>query len=427
MLARQLGAVLTREPGGTAIGGRIRQLLLDRGDRRAWPPAARRCSWRPIGPSTWRTSCGPALDAGRHVVADRYLYSSVAYQGFGRGLPPEEVRRLSLWAADGLEPDLVLLLDGPCRLRWRRLTGSRTRTTASGPGWRPAIGPRPRPTRPAGLGSTAQATWRRRADEVTRIVAARPGLGVPTRRQPPARTADGCDPDGSLVGVDDSSTSVVGQPEAARPAACVVRPPGARLPASSAPRARASAERPGPSPRELLAAGRRVRTPNGTAAWRWPRPIPTSRSSSGRVRRSSRDQVRRVVEQAVRSPVEGDRKVLLLTEFHLVLDAAPILLKSVEEPPPSTFFLILADEVPPELVTIASRCVVVPFHPLAAELVVAQLVAEGVAPDAAAAGRRRGRRRPGAGPDPHRRPRSGGARRARGAPCRSASTVGVAR
>ena len=98
----------------------------------------------------------------------------------------------------------------------------------------------------------------------------------------------------------------------------------------------------------------------------------------------SRDQVRWVVEQAVRSPVEGDRKILLLTEFHLVLDAAPILLKSVEEPPPSTIFLILADEVPPELVTIASRCVVVPFHPLAAELVVEQLVAEGVAPDAAA-------------------------------------------
>ena len=95
----------------------------------------------------------------------------------------------------------------------------------------------------------------------------------------------------------------------------------------------------------------------------------------------SRDQIRRVVEQTVRSPVEGDRKVLVLTEFHLVLDAAPILLKSVEEPPPSTFFLILAEEVPPELVTIASRCVVVPFHPLAAKVVVAQLVAEGVAPD----------------------------------------------
>lgn len=93
----------------------------------------------------------------------------------------------------------------------------------------------------------------------------------------------------------------------------------------------------------------------------------------------SRDQIRRVVEQAVRSPVEGDRKVLVLTEFHLVLDAAPILLKSVEEPPPSTVFLVLADEVPPELVTIASRCVVVPFHPLAVDLVVEQLVAEGVA------------------------------------------------
>ena len=51
---------------------------------------------------------------------------------------------------------------------------------------------------------------------------------------------------------------------------------------------------------------------------------------TGKPLRISRDQVRHVVEQAVRSPVEGDRKVLLLTEFHLVVDAAPILLKSVE-------------------------------------------------------------------------------------------------
>lgn len=98
----------------------------------------------------------------------------------------------------------------------------------------------------------------------------------------------------------------------------------------------------------------------------------------------SRDQARAIVARAARSPVEAPVKVLLLTEFHLVLDAAPILLKTIEEPPPTTVFLVLADEVPPELVTIASRCVVVRFAPLSAPVVAAALEAEGVAPDDAA-------------------------------------------
>ena len=98
----------------------------------------------------------------------------------------------------------------------------------------------------------------------------------------------------------------------------------------------------------------------------------------------SRDQARRIVERASRSPVEGSRKVLLLDEFHLVLDAAPIVLKTIEEPPPSTVFLVLADELPPELVTIASRCVQVQFVPLDAATVAGILVEEGVdAPRAA--------------------------------------------
>ena len=92
----------------------------------------------------------------------------------------------------------------------------------------------------------------------------------------------------------------------------------------------------------------------------------------------SRDQARRIVERASRTPVEGPRKVLLLDEFHLVLDAAPILLKTIEEPPASTVFIVVADELPPELVTIASRCVVVRFVPLDPGTVADILIAEGV-------------------------------------------------
>jgi DNA polymerase III subunit delta' len=92
------------------------------------------------------------------------------------------------------------------------------------------------------------------------------------------------------------------------------------------------------------------------------------------------DQAREMVRLALRTPNEGHRKVLVLTDFHLVREAAPTLLKVIEEPPASTVFVILADHVPPELVTIASRCVRVEFQPLARRQLVDALVAEGVDP-----------------------------------------------
>ncbi|MDP1793868.1 MAG: hypothetical protein Q8K63_06985 [Acidimicrobiales bacterium] len=92
---------------------------------------------------------------------------------------------------------------------------------------------------------------------------------------------------------------------------------------------------------------------------------------------------REVTRLAMRSPMEGARKVLVLTDFHAVEEAAPALLKTIEEPSASTVFCILADQVTPELVTIASRCVVVDFPPVSAELIANTLVAEGI--DAATA------------------------------------------
>src|SRR4051812_14209034 len=100
--------------------------------------------------------------------------------------------------------------------------------------------------------------------------------------------------------------------------------------------------------------------------------------------RISIDDARDIIRLATRSPVEGDRKVLILDEFHLAADIAPALLKTIEEPPASTVFVILAEVVPPELVTIASRCVLVEFGPLAPERVAAALVAEGVDGEVAA-------------------------------------------
>ena len=73
------------------------------------------------------------------------------------------------------------------------------------------------------------------------------------------------------------------------------------------------------------------------------------------------DQAREIVRLAARSPVEGDRKVLVLTDFHLVDKAGPALLKTLEEPSASTTLLLTAERITPELVTIASRCVKIEF------------------------------------------------------------------
>lgn len=90
-----------------------------------------------------------------------------------------------------------------------------------------------------------------------------------------------------------------------------------------------------------------------------------------------------IVTAASRSPVEGRRKVLVLDEFHKVQQAGPALLKTIEEPPPSTVFVILAEEVPKDLVAIASRAVRIELGPVPQDAVAERLVHEGVDRDTA--------------------------------------------
>lgn len=109
LLAERLGAVLTREPGGTPLGERIRGLLLDA----ASPPVGDRAEVMLMLAARAQHVAEviePALAAGRDVVCDRFSGSTVAYQGYGRGLDPSELHRLSSWAAAGVEPDVILLL-----------------------------------------------------------------------------------------------------------------------------------------------------------------------------------------------------------------------------------------------------------------------------------------------------------------------------
>jgi dTMP kinase len=131
-LADALGAVLTREPGGTEIGARLRELLLDPGtaelDLRAEALLMAADRAQHVGEVVV-----PALESGRHVVSDRSAYSSIAYQGFGRGLPVDEVRGLSDWAMRGRWPDLVVLLEVPSAVASGRLGAKLDRIEQLGP------------------------------------------------------------------------------------------------------------------------------------------------------------------------------------------------------------------------------------------------------------------------------------------------------
>ncbi|MDU0347468.1 dTMP kinase [Actinomyces sp. MRS3W] len=116
----------TREPGGTELGAQIRALLLHGGEV---SPRAEALLYAADRAHHVTTVVRPALAAGAIVISDRYLDSSVAYQGAARELGPQEVRELSLWATGGLLPDLTILLDADADLARSRAgaRGSRDR------------------------------------------------------------------------------------------------------------------------------------------------------------------------------------------------------------------------------------------------------------------------------------------------------------
>nr|WP_237462350.1 dTMP kinase [Leucobacter chromiireducens] len=113
-VARGREVVRTREPGGTPLGAEIRRLLLHGGDEiGAVDPRAEALLYAADRAQHVATVVRPALERGAVVVQDRYIDSSLAYQGAGRVLDGGEVRQLSEWAVDGLWPQLTVLLDLP--------------------------------------------------------------------------------------------------------------------------------------------------------------------------------------------------------------------------------------------------------------------------------------------------------------------------
>ena len=113
--------VALREPGGTPLGDYLREWL--KSEDHPMTAQAELLLFAAARAELVRTVIRPALDAGTHVVLDRYADSTTVYQGYGRRLPMAQVRAANRLATDGLVPDLTFLLEGPLRETIRRALG----------------------------------------------------------------------------------------------------------------------------------------------------------------------------------------------------------------------------------------------------------------------------------------------------------------
>ena len=128
LLATHLAAhgyevVVTREPGGTPTAEKIRAILLDP-DIPDMPDRAEALLFAASRADHAANKIRPALARGAVVICDRYIESSVAYQGAGRGLGTDYVRQLSEWATEQLLPDFTIYLDVPAEAAAQRMEGT---------------------------------------------------------------------------------------------------------------------------------------------------------------------------------------------------------------------------------------------------------------------------------------------------------------
>jgi dTMP kinase len=119
---RARDVVLTREPGGTRLGEHVRRMLLDGGAQVG--AAAELLLYVADRAQHVEEVIQPALNQGRTVICERYSDSTLAYQGYGRGLDLDFVRRANQFATGDLEPDLTALLDLPPEVARQRLAGT---------------------------------------------------------------------------------------------------------------------------------------------------------------------------------------------------------------------------------------------------------------------------------------------------------------
>ena len=313
----------------------------------------------------------PALDAGTWVVTDRFSASTLAYQGCGRGLDRDRAGRLIQWATGGLDPDLTVLIDVPVALavapaerqRRRPPRGRGRRLPATG-GRRVPVAWPPRRRRP-GWWSTApgrRSRWRPRSGRASATPSA-PDAGVAVAGMGESRRGHRRPSIPRRCPCPALFDEVVGQPRAvAQLTAAARQPVHAYLlhgPPGSGKRAAA---------RGLAAA---LLCPRGgcgdcntcrrALAGTHPDLVVVERS--GAVTRRRRGPGHR---DPGPTPTRSSRPARCSWSPTCTwpCKAAPALLKTVEEPPPATVFVLLADDLPPTLATIVSRCVQVPFDPV---------------------------------------------------------------
>jgi len=127
--ANRCDALLTREPGGTTLGVRLRAALLDAMEE--VDPLTELLVFAADRAQHVRRLVRPALEAGRLVISDRYADATVAYQGAGRGFGPELISQIVQLATEGLKPDLTLLFDLPIEESTSRTARRSTGKTAT--------------------------------------------------------------------------------------------------------------------------------------------------------------------------------------------------------------------------------------------------------------------------------------------------------
>ncbi len=138
LLADRIDALVTREPGGTALGAQLRQILLGVGEApvgirsEALLMAADRAQHM-------EEVVRPALASDRHVISDRSAYSSLAYQGGARELGVENVRELNEWALQGTWPEIVVFLDVDVRDATERIVTELDRLESEGDDFHSAV------------------------------------------------------------------------------------------------------------------------------------------------------------------------------------------------------------------------------------------------------------------------------------------------
>ena len=128
---RDISVMTCKDPGSTALGEQLRSILLDSADT----PISMRTEMMMF--TTARTQLvdeivRPALAAGKTVVLDRYIYSTIVYQGHAGNLPTDEIRQVNDIATGGLKPDLTFVIDLPVSVSMQRLGESLDRMESRG-------------------------------------------------------------------------------------------------------------------------------------------------------------------------------------------------------------------------------------------------------------------------------------------------------